>query len=430
MSIQFGHIYEKQSGGRPSRIIARAYFFRIFSELRSNAINALSEIAASAFLRLIEDNSKTVSKLHDEVVETRGYSSKKTLLLAYEKFAPDWKALLQKPSAGRLRTALLEWSARWNLSDEWILDQAISFLRIFYGRRTEVTSNNPSIRQRQMEVLIIDAWRDAIEDLKLRAERISFMLPSLIEAEMELPDFSFEQKGLAFSHSSEVFLSRRGKQIVEQKFDKHMRQIEGVNIPTAIIPKTKARFQNALDPHIRKIKQIARQHGYAQPLYKIKNLDDFIWLIKYLVPKAPGERSMTQEEIAKLYQRPLEAVSDGMDRAAKLLGINKQPVGYKRGRKKGQTGSRKLKAQEAKDKAERLSRTVSAIVALINEKRHPTNKAIAELIGITANHFGREWRPDVLIKAQKILGLPKGVSELTWERFIEQAEKKNPKLGL
>lgn len=261
-----------------------------------------------------------------------------------------------------------------------------------------------------MEVLTFDAWDDAIRDLKSSADKKSFMLMSFIEFDMELPDFSFTQKGLEFSHSSDDFLLMAGKQIVERKFYTYVRQkqSEGVVISRSI----KASFQNTLNLHIRKIKQIAKQHGYIRPPYKEK-LDDFTWLIDYLVSDVPSRQTKKQEEIAATYGKPLQTISDGINRAARLLGIKLQ--GHKRGLKKGQTLKRKpeTKEAEATAKAARLPRTIEAITNCANPE---SNKIVAEKLKISPSHFGRTWKPYVLEQARHILGCP----SLTWEEFISR----------
>lgn len=414
MAIQFGEVYEKPSN-RLSIEVARAYFFRVLSESRRTAIVDLRDTAVPPFAQFITDNSEAINQLTEEAEIEHFSTAKEQLIRVYRRFIPDWKALPQAANSQPLQQALQEWAGRWNLSGDWILDQAITYLAIFWGRRDEADSPEYEIRQSYLLTLTFDAWRDAIAEWDSNADGEAFN--SVVEVELDpaesdltLPDFNFKLKGLEFSRrsgASALLAPEQWAEIAMEDFREYLRRKRDnrERIPISAIDK----FPNVLKQHIRKIKSIAKERGYVPPPSK-EGSDHFIWLIDYQIPEALYVSTKTYDEIAVTYGKPKRTIADGINRAAGLLDLVLR--NHKPGRKRGQISPRKLSKREADRKTSRLCRAMNAISQVGNPE---IKKDVANKVGISPSQFRRAWIPDILKQAQEMLG----VRHLTYTKFIQ-----------
>ena len=401
MTKHYGYGYEKESVDSPSIQTARADFLGLIPELKPVVISSLFNSAYQPFKELLANSRSMIASICESVKSKAiqlelDYSSRTPENIrkqAIERLLPNWCSLEQIAGAHALRQALQDWAQSVNLTKAWCLDHAVAFLRALDTRATEVQrwARRPRVFSAER---IVDCWVVAIK--KRRQGALWAQLPSNeIVAEHGVFSFTFKYKQLEFTVDGPFDYSTSAfKAEIKRQFE----AIEGQKVRGV-----RTALANQLRVYLSDVAKVKKTLKLKEPPMLPAAQEHFKWLVEFLVP--PTKKLA---ELAAIYSKPEQTISDGINRASRLIGIELHR--HRPGRKQGQVRSRKLSRRESANKAARLKRTVEAIAAVDDPEN---DKKLAEKIGISPSHFRRAWRPDVLRQARQIIG-----KALTWEQFL------------
>jgi len=258
------------------------------------------------------------------------------LRTARRRMIPGWSTLLEDADAGQLRESILKWANKWNLTDEWCLDFALSVLSVFKlqyvdrYRLDEQVGRDPSFYWHYEWPVADWAWKSWLESVHI-IDLQNF--DNKIAALNEMPDVgglvfrwredddkdsdTFEVNDYFAPHSC---TEREFMERVELEFWRQFLLRFGA-VPEDLVGHTKhvlneiQRFRLELENCVSRCKR--KLMPFSRPTVKKDSGEShFRWLIEYQV------KGRSFHKLAELVQRDRKSVSAAVKEASGIVGLS------------------------------------------------------------------------------------------------------------
>lgn len=327
VAIKFGiGSYEHTQPGAPSTIEARITFLVLVEEVEPQVVVSLHDGLFPLFLCSIylhfQSRIEADKPLEAQtVVEAIRNLRKHITAEEVKDLLPSWEGLTKVTvGAGLLVNHLKEWAQSWQLDETWCLDYATRTLRMWLFR--DFQRHPPSWRNAELSLSADESslMSNAIWDNISIREVNQFYKEAYGEDEskhgfhFEYQEFSFKSSGWSPFYQgigewknkvTEEFLSRLD--LFRMKYNR---------IPKGI----KQAFKQHTKEHVDILRSATLRLGF-KPAPKKWDFKHFRWLIYYQVQKP----NWSYERIAKEHRTDIKAVSSGIKRTAKLIGLKVRP---------------------------------------------------------------------------------------------------------
>jgi len=309
--FEFG--YEKKSKISRSVQAARTDFLSIILNERLNVVFDLFASAYQPFSDLLENISSEIEAVSEKVeseIPQEAYVLRQPKFIresALKTLIPDWHSLQQSEATDLLREALRGWATRNNLTDDWCLNLALSFLRAW----DEADERKMAIALLPDPCCLIDVvktcWQCALLDRHSDGLWSQFQSNAEVE-ERGVFSFNFKYEKMEFSMSGPFSKSvAEFKREVGHKFEAHGgRTVRGA----------RKALQSQLDSYLSQLEPVRTELGLKAPHTRWAMADHLNWLAQYQIPPCK-----TFREVAREVGKNGKTVREGIRGAARLIGV-------------------------------------------------------------------------------------------------------------
>lgn len=294
-STRFGFGFETKSLVSPSTQQARAFFLKRLPLHRQNITFSLFDSCYDAFLAFLTSHETEIQSLKERL-EPNDYP----LDSAVRIFIYEWSALMRDATGEILRSALLDWANRWNLTPQWCLNHFIATLREQY-----LSCSERGLADRRFTA---EAW-EAARIYGLSSEAI-FAQHDINQQlrERGLSDFTFQSDLIPFTVEGPFF-----KSVTEFKREVCLRfSVEGGRS----IRGERKRLDHQVEDYLQRFDAVAKRLEFIQTRVRWADEDHFVWLIGYQCPPSRNYR-----EIARATDKHEKTIREGIKGVAQRIGL-------------------------------------------------------------------------------------------------------------
>lgn len=383
MIKRFG--YEKKSKDSPFIQAARSYYLGLIPGLKPYVIQTLLLAAFQSFNALLLNSKNAIDSIYklveSEALEPILRTPQAVKEQALKRFVPDWCSLQRIKGARAFRQVLQDWAQEQNLTDDWCLDHAVSFLRHFIAKADrinwQILEQHPHVYKYYLDKIKAESWLCAIRERDDAALLTQFKSNKVFE-ESDVYSFLFKYKDLEIAESGPFY---RPTSDFNKEVKERFEMLGGRNIKGA----RKALGQQKT-LYLQKVKKVAKK-TLKEPPARRRTEDHLKWLIEYQVPER-----LSVPQLLKKYRLPFKTVDSGIKAARKLIQLSPPTKSFK-GRKLGKGGPRKPTLKERKRNLAQLEGIIKAFESL----RQPEIRSrVAREVQISPNHFRSSVIPRLL----------------------------------
>ncbi len=309
--LRFG--YEAKSTERPSVQTARAEFLKLILDFRPAAILDLFTSCYPPFVKLLEGSETPIATISEAVeasIPEEAYVLRQPKFIreaALKKLIPHAIDLKKSEGGINLRHALENWASEYHLLEEWLLDDALVFLRTF-----EVADDKPMALSLLPDWhflfnLLWRTWQNAAHERNFCALRGLFQSNVVVE-ERDAFTFKFKYEALEFEVSGPFSKSLSD---FRQEIDRKFNALRGPTVRGA-----RKHLNYRLRKYLARLSDVAKDLNLAPPPGWRKTEVYLAWLIEYQIPDCK-----TYRQIAREVNRDEKTVRKGIQRAASHIGL-------------------------------------------------------------------------------------------------------------
>lgn len=308
---RFGFGFERESSSNPSTQQARAFFLKLLPQLRKDVTLSLFDSSYIHFVNFLNSHQDELTSIKDRI-EPSSYP----LDTAIRILVHGWSAIERAEAAATLRSALRRWANKWNLGDDWCLNQAVATLR-----EQHISCLDRGLPQARFTV---EAW-EAARIYGPSSEAIFAQHEVNEELRKEgVTDFVFESDLMPFTVEGPFF-----KSLTEFRREVILRfQVEGGQN----IKGERKRLDYQVESYLKRFEAAAKRLKLNPTRVRWSDEHHFVWLIDYECPPCKGYR-----EIGRAMAKDEKTIREGIQGVAQRIGLTlRSPDSDKRlGRPKG-----------------------------------------------------------------------------------------------
>jgi hypothetical protein len=326
VAIKFGlGSYEHTKPGAPSTIQARINFLTLVEEIEPQVVVSLHDKIFILFLcsiylyfqnRIETDKPLGTQTVVEAIRNLRQHVSAEEI----KDLLPSWEALTKSKITAPLANTLRAWADNWQLNEDWCLDYATRTLRMWLFSNSQ--RSFPTWRDAHLGLSVEESslMSDALwENVSMR-EVTEFYKEAYGEDESKY-GFHFEYQEFTFKSSGWSPFFHEIGEWKEKVTNEFLSKLDLFRLKHKRIPKgIKQAFRHSTKEHVDKLRSATQKLGF-KPAPKKWDLKHFRWLIYYQVQKP----NWSYERIAREYRTDIKAVSSGIKRTARLIGLKVRP---------------------------------------------------------------------------------------------------------